>query len=74
MYGSWTDNVILWRNFLLGFNWHFTDFERKVDIQQHQFKWLRFENFSINDAMLESIEFLILYEFVHKLLQMSSFQ
>ena len=51
MYDSWTKNVVLWRNFL-GFIWDMqnvlmiiiTEFERKVDLQNHPFVWLRFEN------------------------------
>ena len=48
MYGSWTENVVLWRNFI-GFIWdalmmYITEFEHKVDVQNHPFGWVRFEN------------------------------
>ena len=51
MYGSWTENVVLWRYFL-GFICDIknvlvmliAEFESKVNAQNHPFGWLGFEN------------------------------
>ena len=52
MFGGWTEIAVLKKN-LIGFIWDIwnvfkiyiiIEFERKVDVQNHQFEWVRFKN------------------------------
>ena len=50
MYGGWIEYAVLWTN-SLGFIWDIktflrgiiTEFDRKVEFQNHLFGWIRFE-------------------------------